>query len=74
MFQDIDKSNPPHAFLVMYSVVDKASFLRAESDLTRLSEADYLRTRPAILVGNKVDLARSKAVSTQGKYLRLFIY
>lgn len=69
LLQDLDKSSPPNAFLVMYSVVDKASFLRAESDLTRLSEAELLRTRPAILVGNKVDLARSKAVSTQGKIL-----
>lgn len=68
LLQDLDKSSPPHAFLVIYSVVDKASFLRVESDLTRLSEAELLRTRPAILVGNKVDLARSKAVSTQGYY------
>ncbi|GLV34430.1 Rad Gem/Kir family member 3 [Carabus blaptoides fortunei] len=69
-YKDIDKTNPPHAFLVMYSVVDKASFLRAEGDLNRLTEAELLRTRPAILIGNKVDLARSKAVSTQdGKCL-----
>lgn len=53
--------------------MDKASFLRAENDLTRLSEADLIRTRPCILVGNKVDLARSKAVSSQGKlfFIRL---
>lgn len=64
--QDIDKSNPPDAFVVLYSVVDKASFLKAEIELTRLQDADMLRSRPAILVGNKIDLARSRAVSTQG--------
>lgn len=65
-FQDIDRSNPPDAFVVLYSVVDKASFLKAEAELTRLHDADMLRSRPAILVGNKIDLARSRAVSTQG--------
>ncbi|CAH0767660.1 unnamed protein product [Bemisia tabaci] len=60
----------PHAWLIIYSVVDKASFQRAEDDLTRLQDSDLLRTRPTILVGNKIDLARSRAVSTQdGKCL-----
>lgn len=59
--------HPPDAFVVLYSVVDKASFLKAEAELTRLQDADLLRSRPAILVGNKIDLARSRAVSTQGK-------
>lgn len=67
-FQDIDKSNPPDAFVVLYSVVDKASFLKAEDELTRLHDADLLRSRPAIIVGNKIDLARSRAVSTQGTH------
>ncbi|XP_059489571.1 GTP-binding protein REM 1 isoform X2 [Neocloeon triangulifer] len=67
---DMDKENPPHAFLVMYSVVDKASFQRAEDELSRLQEWDMLRSRPALLVGNKIDLARSRSVSTQdGKCL-----
>jgi hypothetical protein len=47
-------------------VVDKASFQRAEDELSRLQEWDLLRTRPALLVGNKIDLARSRSVSTQG--------
>lgn len=71
--QDIDKSDPPDAFVVLYSVVDKASFLKAEVELTRLQDADLLRSRPAILVGNKVDLARSRAVSTQGIIARNFV-
>nr|CAH7751392.1 unnamed protein product [Callosobruchus chinensis]CAH7753033.1 unnamed protein product [Callosobruchus chinensis] len=68
--QEVDKSHPPDAFVVLYSVVDKASFLKAEAELNRLQDADLLRSRPAILVGNKIDLARSRAVSTQdGKCL-----
>ncbi|KAG8237429.1 hypothetical protein J437_LFUL016240 [Ladona fulva] len=64
---EIDPNDPPDAFVVMYSVIDKASFQRAEDELERLQEMDWLRSRPAILVGNKVDLVRSRAVSTQGK-------
>ncbi|CAH1171347.1 unnamed protein product, partial [Phaedon cochleariae] len=68
--KDVDKLHPPDAFVVMYSVVDKASFLKAEVEMTRLQDADLLRSRPAILVANKIDLARSRAVSTQdGKCL-----
>lgn len=68
--KDIDRSNPPDAFVVLYSVVDKASFLKAEAELNRLHDFDLLRGRPAILVANKIDLARSRAVSTQdGKCL-----
>ncbi|CAG9561452.1 unnamed protein product [Danaus chrysippus] len=67
---EIDRSEPPDAFVVIYSVVDKASFQRAEQELARLLDCDMLRSRPALLVGNKIDLARSRAVSTQdGKCL-----
>jgi hypothetical protein len=48
-------------------VVDKASFLKVEIELTKLQDADLLRSRPAIIVANKIDLARSRAVSAQGK-------
>ncbi|KAL5288229.1 hypothetical protein ACFFRR_008838 [Megaselia abdita] len=54
-----------HAFLVVYSVIDKSSFTNAEKILSDLHEMELLRTRPVILVGNKIDLARSRAVSTQ---------
>lgn len=60
--------HPPDAFMVLYSVVDKASFLKAEIELTKLQDADLLRTRPIIIVANKIDLARSRAVSAQGNY------
>ncbi|XP_073946823.1 rad, Gem/Kir family member 3 [Choristoneura fumiferana] len=68
--EEIDRSEPPDAFVVIYSVVDKASFQKAEQELARLLDCDMLRSRPAVLVGNKIDLARSRAVSTQdGKCL-----
>ena len=47
-------------------MIDKDSFLRAETELAHLQDADLLRTKPAILVANKIDLARSRAVSPQG--------
>ncbi|XP_015609064.1 GTP-binding protein RAD [Cephus cinctus] len=62
---ELEKINQPDAFVVMYSVIDKASFQRAEEYLARLHDLDFLRGRPAILVGNKVDLVRSRAVSSQ---------
>lgn len=65
LFQDqIDGCD---AFLVIYSVVDKASFTRAEYFLSLLQDMDLLRSRCCILVGNKIDLARSRAISSQGE-------
>ncbi|VVC42201.1 Hypothetical protein CINCED_3A001246 [Cinara cedri] len=58
------------AYLVIFSVVDKNSFETAEIVLKRLQEHEMLRSRPAILVGNKVDMARSREVSArEGRYL-----
>ncbi|GJQ68159.1 hypothetical protein Trydic_g16816 [Trypoxylus dichotomus] len=68
--KEIDRTNPPDAFVVVYSVVDKASFSKAKTELITLENADLLRSRTVILAGNKIDLARSRAVSTQdGKCL-----
>lgn len=67
MQTELEKTPLPDAFVVMYSVIDKASFQRAEEYLARLHDQDLLRGRPAILVGNKVDLVRSRVVSPQGK-------
>ncbi|CAH0584507.1 unnamed protein product [Chrysodeixis includens] len=68
--EEIERAEPPDAFVVIYSVVDKASFQKSEQELARLLDCDMLRARPALLVGNKIDLARSRAVSTQdGKCL-----
>ncbi|XP_055838428.1 GTP-binding protein RAD isoform X1 [Episyrphus balteatus] len=64
---ELEKSD---AYLVVYSVVDKESFTRAKQILSRLQDMDLVRTRPIILVANKIDLARSRAVSAQdGKCL-----
>lgn len=69
-YKDIDRTNCPDAFLVLYSVVDKASFLKAEIELAGLQDADLSECKPIILVANKIDLARSRTVSTQdGKCL-----
>ncbi|KRT81498.1 ADP ribosylation factor [Oryctes borbonicus] len=68
--KELDRTNPPDAFVVVYSVVDKASFSKAKTELITLENADLLRSRTVILAGNKIDLARSRAVSTQdGKCL-----
>uniref|UniRef100_A0A1Q3G4K6 Putative ras-related gtpase n=1 Tax=Culex tarsalis TaxID=7177 RepID=A0A1Q3G4K6_CULTA len=53
------------AFLVVYSVVDKATFNQSEQLLNVLHNMDLTRTRPTILVANKIDLARSRTVSAQ---------
>lgn len=65
---ELEKIPKPDAFIIMYSVIDKASFQRAQEHLARLHDQDLLRGRPAILVGNKVDLVRSKVVSPEGMY------
>ncbi|XP_058809044.1 GTP-binding protein RAD isoform X1 [Phymastichus coffea] len=67
--KDLERLAQPHAYVAMYSATDKASFQRAESLLSIIHEQD-IRGRPVILVGNKIDLVRSRAVSTQdGKCL-----
>lgn len=60
---DLEKSA---AFVVVYSVVDKSSFTHAEQMLASFMDLELLRTRAIILVANKIDLARSRAVSSQG--------
>ncbi|XP_075225177.1 rad, Gem/Kir family member 3 [Lycorma delicatula] len=67
---ELDTNIVADAYVIMYSVIDKASFQRAEVELNRLQDNEMLRSRPAILVANKVDLVRSRAVSSQdGKCL-----
>ncbi|KAG7295845.1 hypothetical protein JYU34_020928 [Plutella xylostella] len=67
--EEMERLEPPDAFIIIYSVVDKASFQKAEQELARLLDGDMLRARPAVLAANKIDLARSRAVSTQGELL-----
>ncbi|XP_057377784.1 uncharacterized protein LOC130699531 [Daphnia carinata] len=67
---EMNRNELPDAFVMMYSVIDKTSFKTTEDELARLQNWDALRSRALILVGNKIDLVRSRAVSTQdGKCL-----
>lgn len=54
-------------FVVVYSVVDRASFKAAEKVLQYLKENEMLLTKGAILVGNKTDLERHREVNRQSK-------
>ncbi|XP_034172538.2 uncharacterized protein LOC117600772 isoform X2 [Osmia lignaria lignaria] len=55
----------PHAYCVVYSTTDRASVRIAEEVLQTLWRSDYVSARAVILVGNKVDLVRSRLVSTE---------
>ncbi|XP_044737529.1 GTP-binding protein REM 1 isoform X2 [Chrysoperla carnea] len=68
--QSTKKTNQPDAYVVIYSVVDRASYTRAETDLRTLHDLGMLRGKPILVVANKIDLARSRAVTSQdGKCL-----
>ena len=66
-YVEMNRNELPDAFVMMYSVIDKTSFKTTEDELARLQNWDALRFRVLIVVGNKIDLVRSRAVSTQGK-------
>ncbi|XP_014603260.1 PREDICTED: flocculation protein FLO11-like isoform X4 [Polistes canadensis] len=55
----------PHAYCVVYSTTDRASAIVAEEVLQTLWRSDHVSARAVILVGNKVDLARSRVISTE---------
>lgn len=55
----------PHAYCVVYSTADRASFRQAEQSLQALWKTDSIRSKAVILVANKTDLVRSRVVSTQ---------
>ena len=57
----------PQAYIVVYSVVDAGSFAVAEDLLHFLWRCDVISTHAVILVGNKMDLARSRCISSQGE-------
>ncbi|KZC12937.1 GTP-binding protein RAD, partial [Dufourea novaeangliae] len=58
----------PHAYCVVYSTTDRGSVRIAEEVLQTLWRSDHVSARAVILVGNKVDLVRSRLVSTaEGK-------
>ncbi len=59
----------PHACVLVYSVVDRSSFQMAEEVLGYLWRIGY--NASVILVGNKVDLERSRVIQQEGMYLRV---
>lgn len=62
----------PHAYVVIYSVADKETMLAAEETLQFLWKSASIGTKAVILVGNKTDLVRSRAVTTDGEYIYAF--
>lgn len=57
----------PHACIIVYSIVQKSSFRCAEEILNYLWRENVTKDKAVIVVGNKADLARSRAISTAGK-------
>lgn len=71
MLQPMNEGAEPHAYCVVYSQSDLASFRRAEDELQRLWTSGCVGTKAVILVANKTDLVRSRTVTAEGKR-RLF--
>ncbi|XP_068083166.1 GTP-binding protein RAD-like [Anabrus simplex] len=60
----------PHACVVVYSITDRATFKTAEDILNYLWRENYTQDKSVIVVGNKADLARSRAITNnEGKAL-----
>jgi len=59
------------AYLLLYSVTDRASFLRASELRITLRRVSPTQHTPIILVGNKCDLVRRREVSLSGEDTRL---
>ena len=56
----------PHAIVVVFSVVDPQSFVRAEEIVQYLWRLDVMSHKGVILVANKNDLVRSRCISFKG--------
>ena len=57
----------PDAMIIIYSVVDPDSLNSAKEMLQYLWKTGSATTKAVILVGNKSDLVRTRAVSIVGK-------
>jgi len=63
-----DSSDPDvDAYMIVYSCADRHSFRSASSALRRFKEMLSGRSVPIMIVANKVDLARKRQVSSDGK-------
>ena len=68
--ENIISTYEPQACMVVYSIVDSESFRKAEEILQYLNTESGGSSRARILVGNKVDLERSRQVTAEeGKEL-----
>ncbi|KFM71202.1 GTP-binding protein GEM, partial [Stegodyphus mimosarum] len=57
-----DKENGPDAYIIIYSVTNRRSYIQARQILSKLETT--FGSKAAILVGNKTDLARLRTVTT----------
>lgn len=55
------------AFIIVYSITDRSSFLRASDLRIQLRRERQEDHTPIVLVGNKCDLVRCREVSISGK-------
>lgn len=62
----------PHACIVVYSVTSRSSFRTAEEILNYLWKEGYTKEKSVIVVGNKADLARARAITSNGKKITSF--
>lgn len=60
------------AFIMIYSISDAASFIYIKREVCRLREKIDV-DRPIIIVANKTDLNRTRAVTSSGSYTILFM-
>lgn len=58
----------PHGYCVIYSSADRGSFVVAERIIQALWTSENIAQRAVILVGNKADLARSRTITSEGKF------
>lgn len=54
----------PHGCVIVYSITQRSSFRQAEEIIKYLWRENVCKEKAVILVANKVDLARSRAIST----------
>jgi len=52
-----------HGFLVVFSVIDRASFAEVDSFVQQILRVKDKHSVPMVLVGNKIDLAHERQVS-----------
>lgn len=60
-----------HGYCVIYSTIDRGSFNVAENILQILWTSQNISQKAIILVANKADLARSRLVTAEGKYINI---